>query len=136
MGQDWHLAGVDTLVGSTPGYLYLTGGGATVVQAVNRLTGSIDWTWDANEERRNEQLTSGVRSGDVARVTSLVSYQDESDRNRSLFVIDENGVVVAYRFFGFVPELPEAVGPTLPAHPKAEKADKAAEKPAEEAKPQ
>ena len=128
MGQDWQLTGVDSLVGSTPGYLYLTGGGSTVVQAVNRETGSVDWTWDANEERRNEQLATGVRSGDVARVTSLVPYQDENDRDRSFYAIDEHGVVVAYRFFGFVPELVQAAGPTLPVHPKADKADKPADK--------
>lgn len=121
MGLDWHLAGIDTLVGSTPGYLYVTAGASAEVKAVNRETGAIDWSWDAAEERRNEQLASGKRSGDVATVTGLISYQDPTDLNRSFYVIDEDGGVVAYRFYGYVPDSAEPVATQVPEAQKDEK---------------
>lgn len=136
MGLDWHLAGIDTLVGSTPGYLYVTTGASTEVKAVNRATGAIDWSWDAQEERQNEQLAAGKRSGELAKVTSLISYQDPTDLNRSFYVIDEKGGVVAYRFYGYVPDSAEPVAAQAPTKPeKAEKPAKA-DKPADAAAPQ
>ena len=105
MAQDWHLPGVDTLVGSTPGILYVTTGASTEIKAVNRTSGTVEWTWDAQEERTAEQLGRGVKKGDLAKVSKILSYQDPTDTNRSFFVIDEAGTVVAYRFYGYVPEV-------------------------------
>ena len=122
MAQDWHLPGVDTLVGSTPGMLYVTIKGSTEIKAVNRSSGAIEWTWDAQEERTAEQLGRGVKKGDLAKVSKILSYQDPTDTNRSFFVIDESGTVVAYRFYGYVPEAAtaEAPAPTLaPKQPAA-----------------
>jgi outer membrane protein assembly factor BamB len=122
MGQSWHLPGVDTLVGSTPGVLYVTTGSGTEVKAVNRLTGTVEWTWDVQEERTAEQLGRGVKKSDLVKVSKILSYQDPTDTNRSLFVIDESGTVVAYRFYGYVPEAvaPEGAASTLaPKQPAA-----------------
>jgi outer membrane protein assembly factor BamB len=119
MAQDWHLPGVDTLVGSTPGFLYVTTGSSTEIKAVNRATGTVEWTWDAQEERTAEQLGRGVKKRDLATVSKVLAYQDPTDTNRSIFVIDEAGTVVAYRFYGYVPETgiaaPDSTGAAKPA---------------------
>lgn len=122
MAQDWHLPGVDTLVGSTPGILYVTTGASSEIKAVDRDSGTVEWTWDAQEERTAEQLGRGVKKGDLAKVSKILSYQDPTDTNRSFFVIDESGTVVAYRFYGYVPEAvaAEVPAPTLaPKQPAA-----------------
>jgi outer membrane protein assembly factor BamB len=134
LGLEWQLAGVDTLVASTPGYLYATAGNSTVVQAINRQKGVVDWTWDVNAERRAEQLASGIRPGQVVDVNRLLSYQDPTDANRSIFAIDERGGVVAYRFFGYVPDSAVVAEPVASTPMKGEKADKG-EKPAKPAAP-
>ena len=130
MGLAWQATGVDTLVSSTPGYLYATASGSTVVQAINRQKGVVDWTWDVQAERRAEQLAAGVRPGQVADVSRLLSYQDPTDANRSIFAIDEAGGVVAYRFFGYVPDSAVVAEPVVAAPQKGEKADKPAAPPA------
>lgn len=106
MGAAWHLANVDRLVCSTPGHFYLTAAKSALVQAVDRVTGAVSWTWDVAEERAAEQLAAGVKAKDIVPLSSLIEYVDPTEMNRSVFAVEDNGVVVAYRFFGYVP--PEA----------------------------
>ena len=125
MAIDWHLPGVDRLVASTPGQLYVTNGD-TLVKAVDRSTGAIVWSWDVAQEYAAEQSAQGVKGGDQARIANLITYLDSTDSNRSIYAVDERGGVVAYRFFGYVPDQPtESASVTMPGK-KAVKADAAA----------
>ena len=101
MGPAWHLPAVDRMVCSTPGHFYLTAGNSMVVQAVDRSSGVVEWTWDVAAERTAEQQAAGVR--DISPLSQLIQYVDPTEQNRSIFAVDANGVVVAYRFFGYVP---------------------------------
>jgi hypothetical protein len=97
MAVDWRCAGFDVLVGSTPEYLYGTKTGSTVIQALNRRTGVVDWTWDpASETVPNRD----GKPAEQAPVAHLVSYQDPADEMRSLVVIRTDGTVQTHRFFG------------------------------------
>lgn len=125
MAIDWHLSGVDRLVASTPGQLYVTAGDTTVIKAVDRTTGVVGWSWDVAQERAAEQTAQGVRANDQAKITSLITYQDPNDTNRSIYALDDRGGVVAYRFFGYVPEQP-VMAEAAPQMKKAEKAPKPA----------
>ncbi len=125
MGPAWHLPAVDRLVCSTPGHLYMTVGESSLVQAVERSSGTVEWTWDVALERAAERHVAGIAARDAKTPLKLVEYIDPTELNRSIFAIDGDGMVVAYRFFGYIP-----------LEPKAEMApDKAAEKAAEK-KPQ
>lgn len=141
LGQRWSVPGLNTLVSSTPAYLYATDG-SPVISAVNRDSGVVDWRWDVNAERLAEQQAAGVRR--PAKVAQLLAYQDPTDLNRSVFAIDEKGGVVSYRFFGFVPgdHLPVASGDVTPVVKakggKAKEGEAPAEipaKPGKESKP-
>lgn len=114
MALDWHVPGVDRLVASTPGQLYVTNGD-TLVKAVDRKTGAIAWSWDVAQEYATEQAAQGVNGGDQARIKTLITYHDTTDTNRSIYAIDERGGVVAYRFFGYVPD--QATAPAAPTMP-------------------
>ncbi len=121
MALSWHLPGVDRLVASTPGQLYVTAGD-TVIKAVDRATGTIGWSWNVADERAAEQTARGVRPDQQVKIANLISYHDQADTNRSVYVVDDHGGVVAYRFFGFVPDQPTAATTiTMPA----KKSDKA-----------
>lgn len=124
MGPAWHLPAVDRLVCSTPGQLYVTAGASSLVQAVDRATGTVAWTWDVAEERAAEQQATGAKASSVVPLASLIQYVDPTELNRSIFSIDENGVVVAYRFFGYVPPEPVTAEVQAPSKPKADKAEK------------
>ena len=135
MGSAWHLPAVDRLVCSTPGHLYLTAGESTLVQAVERATGTIEWTWDIAIERAAERRTAGITLRDARTPLKLVEYVDPAEMNRSIFAIDGDGIVVAYRFFGYIPPTaskgqaaPELSADKAPA--KTAKAEEAAPVPA------
>jgi outer membrane protein assembly factor BamB len=135
MSKDWFIPDMTALVSSTPDHIYLMKPDSTVVHAVNRVNGKIDWAWDLNQGRK--------RGREVAHVTQ---YQDPSDLNRSIYTVDEDGQVDAFRLFGYKPKdrvamattLRHVVEPARNATPaKAEKAEAAPaeEKPAEEETP-
>ena len=126
MGSAWHLPAVDRLVSSTPGHLYLTTGESSLVQAVERSTGTVEWTWDVALERAAERHQAGISLRTPAPL-KLVEYIDPTELNRSIFAIDGDGIVVAYRFFGYIPS--EAKDAKAEAAP-----DKAVEK-ADDKKP-
>ena len=130
MGLAWHLPAVDRLVCTTPGHFYLTSGDSSVVQAVDRSSGVVEWTWDVAAERKAEQQATGVRDNDVSPLAKLVPYVDPTETNRSIFAIDANGMVVAYRFFGYVPNEPGATFAEPPATEKKAKAPAAPVAPA------
>jgi hypothetical protein len=87
---DWFVPGASALVCSTPEHLYVMSEDSWVVSAVDRVSGEVDWAWDLNSGR------SGGR--EVAHVTQ---YQDPTDLNRSIYTIDDDGRVDAYRLFGY-----------------------------------
>ncbi len=126
LGIDWRRPAFERLIGSTPEYLYGAAKESSLVQALNRRTGRIDWTWDA------------AAVFPRATLAHLVTYQDPRDRLRSLFAIDEDGHVVAHRFFGSVPSDRDApsdepapvAAPVMPAGHAKPKADAAAPAPA------
>ncbi len=131
MAIDWHLPGVDRLVASTPGQLYATSGDSTVIQAIDRTTGTVGWTWDVAQERAAEQTVQSIKGADQAKITHLITYADPTDTNRTIYALDSGGGVVAYRFFGYVPEQPAAAESVAMPTKKADKAAKpAAEAPA------
>jgi hypothetical protein len=122
MAQDWHFPGATRLVGSTPQHLFVTSRDSTEILAVRRDTGKVEWSWNCAEER------SG--STDV----NLTEYQDPSDLNRSLYTYDSSGKVIAYRFFGYVPNSADVVADQARKIAPPDK-DKAAAAPAAPAAP-
>jgi outer membrane protein assembly factor BamB len=93
----WSVADVDRLVSSTPNQLFVTrAANPNRILAVNRESGAVDWHWDINGDRAGGEGRYG-RGGPVAHMTE---YQDPSDDVRSIFTVDDNGYVVAYRLFG------------------------------------
>lgn len=88
LGVEWRRPSFERLVGSTPEYLYGTTAGSFLVQALNRRTGRIDWTWDAASVFPRSSLEH------------LLTYQDPRDRLRSIIAIDDEGKVVVHRFLG------------------------------------
>ncbi|MBA3708748.1 MAG: PQQ-like beta-propeller repeat protein [Planctomycetes bacterium] len=117
LAQDWHFPGVTRLVSSTPQHLYMTYPDSTLVMAIRRDNGSLDWAWDCAEERGGGKKAS--------RVTLITEYQDPSDLNRSIYTCDDSGRVISYRFFGFVPRSDNtrvADKPQKEAMPKSRKA--------------
>lgn len=90
MSQRFFVPGVTKLVSSSPEYLYLMRDNSSVVQAVNRTTGGTDWAWDLNAGH-------GEKAAKVAQVTEFIDPQDYS---RSLFTVDSNNKLVAYRLYG------------------------------------
>jgi outer membrane protein assembly factor BamB len=83
------VPGVTRLVSSSPEHLFLMGEGSTVVQAVNRSTGTTDWVWDLNDGRSSKE-----------EVTQVTTYADPSDFNRSVFTIGADNRIHAFRLFG------------------------------------
>jgi outer membrane protein assembly factor BamB len=137
LGIDWFASGIDHLVASTPDYLFGTSGGSSVVYAINRGTGHVDWSWDVNEQHRlyrNEQGKVEPRN-----VAFISEYQDPSDLNRSIYTIDDTGHVIAYRVYGDKPGDPLSgdrvrIKSTKPAAAPADAdAKPAADKPAADA---
>jgi outer membrane protein assembly factor BamB len=126
MGQDWHFPGVTRIVCSTPQHLFLSYPNSTVVLAVRRDNGELEWAWDAAEERGGGKK--------AARVNLITEYSDPTDLDRTIFTADDHGEVIAYRWFGYVPDsdstAPVARGAAVTA-PKGKKKDAA---PADEAK--
>lgn len=118
LSKAFFVPGATRLVSSTPEHLYITCGASTVVQAINRRTGATDWAWDLNDGRKDKVL-------------QVTAYQDPTDQNRSIFTVDEQNRVVAYRLFGYKPK-DQAIAGVKPAAPVAPKGDKA-EAPAAEA---
>ena len=93
----WTLAGVDTLVGTTPAHLFLTGKARPgEVLTVDRKTGQILWRIDVAQERRSGGMAS-------VPITHVTTYSDPLDVNRSIYAADANGHLTAYRFLGYVP---------------------------------
>ncbi|HYE04894.1 MAG TPA: PQQ-binding-like beta-propeller repeat protein [Planctomycetota bacterium] len=106
----WFYPGVTRLVSSTPEHLYVTTTNSSLVQAVNRSTGKLDWAWKLDEGR-------GKRiGGDIVHVSQ---YQDPNDLNRSIYTVDGDGQVVAYRLFGYLPKDRVAAMSGKPAAPAA-----------------
>lgn len=87
LGERWFLQGIDEIVGSSPGRLYVTRSDSTVVLAVDRHTGGVDWHWDVQEARDNP-------------IVHITPYVDPADKVRAIVTVDEAGKVVAYRLFG------------------------------------
>ena len=130
LSKGWFIPGATRLVSSTPEHLYVTRGNTTVVEAINRVSGAVDWAWDLNDGRKDKE-----------RVAHLTTYFDPTDQNRSIFTVDARNVVHAYRLFGYKPKegssAPAAVKPVVkPALPAeaAPAADAPAEPAAEPAK--
>lgn len=116
--QEWYLPNADTLVSSTPQYLYVTTSTApNRVLAVSRTTGRIDWQLDLAAEQGKAPAY-------------LASYHDRSDRLRMIITGAADGRVVTYRFFGYVPQVDngKAADTRIEAKPAPAKADKAAAK--------
>ena len=119
--QEWYLPKAETLVASTPQYLYLTTSTAPHrVLAVNRATGRVDWQVDLAAEQE-------------AAPAYVAGYHDRTDQLRMMITADADGRVVTYRFFGYVPA-PDTAKPAAkpatsedaPVDAKPGKADKKA----------
>ncbi len=126
----WHVPAVNHLVSSTPQHLFCTAGNSSVVLAIRRTDGHIDWAWDAAEDRLGKDKH--------ANLSSITEYQDQRDALRAIITCDDKGGVIAYRFYGYVPrnanealvaapapeEMPldENGNPEMPAMPKSHKA--------------
>jgi len=144
VAKGWFLPGATRLVSSTPDHLYVMKATGTVVHAVNRGTGKVDWAWDVNSH--GEQMVDGKVIRKIGgKAAHIVEYHDPTDGNRSLFAIDDKGQVVAYRFFGYRASDKAKIGggvqPMPSAKPRATTVDvpkkaptKTAPKPAAEAK--
>jgi hypothetical protein len=126
LGLDWHFPGANKLVCSTPQHLFLTYPDSTVVLAVRRDSGQLEWAWDCDEER------AGGHGKDATHVEHITEYADPTDLNRSIFTVDSKGQVIAYRWFGYVPDIdstaPVAQAPGNVPMPKSKK-EKAEAKP-------
>ncbi len=124
LGVAWRHPGTPSLVASTPQHLFVKDTDSTSVQALNRASGTVDWTWDLNEER----AVSKDRDAALAVVTE---YQDATDQSRTIYTVDGKGLVMAYRYFRYVPPSAVAAAPTM----KAAAAPKAAVEAAPAAEP-
>jgi len=102
-------------VASTPQHLFVKDADSTVVQALSRASGAVDWTWDLNEER----AASKDKDAALALVTS---YQDATDQSRTIYTVDGKGLVMAYRYFRYVPPSLEVASPMSKATPAAKAA--------------
>ncbi len=80
------------MLGSTPLHFMLGDARQDVVWAVHRGTGKIEWTWN---------LTSGWPKGGT--VEHVVSQHDRTDQLRGVIAVDEQGNVLAFRMYGFIP---------------------------------
>ncbi len=119
----WHVAEVGAMAASSPEHLFVTDRAKpTVVKAISRSRGTVDWTWDADGERKAEAKEQG-RSQPTVRF--LLDYQDPQDQNRTFYVFDDQHQVVAYRF----------LGPVLPGAPEGTTGSLAPETPAAGAAP-
>lgn len=87
MGEAWFKPGLTRIVGSSPNRLYATRPDSSVVLAVDRKSGDIDWHWDVNDEI----------DGDVAHIAS---YVDPTDVVRAIVTVDEEGLMTTFRLFG------------------------------------
>ncbi len=105
MGLEWHCPGVSRLIGSTPMHLFMTFPDSTTLLAVRRDSGEIEWAWNLNEERAKDRP-----------IAFVTEYQDPADGDRTIYTSDEDGNVIAYRFFGYVPPSPEAPPPGAAEH--------------------
>ncbi len=141
LAEEWNVPGITRLVGSNPQYLFATAPDSTVIQAIDRSSGQVAWTWDANEEHRNYLNESGRVEHRTCRF--IAEYQDATDTESAIYTADETGHVIAYRVFGDKPGDPLTGGKIMtrdllkaekPADTGAKKAD-GAEKPAADAKP-
>ena len=117
LGKGWFVPGATRLVSSTPEHLYVTRGTITVVEAINRLSGVVDWAWDLNDGHKDKD-----------RVVHVSAYLDPTDLNRSIFTVDARNVMHAHRLFGYKPK--EGSSAPMTAKPAAAKPDQAAPKPA------
>lgn len=104
LAQAFFVPGAKQLVSSTPDHLYVTRGDPTLVEAVNRRTGTIDWAWQLNAERKGGE-----------KIVAVTAYHDPTDLDRSIFTIEAADRIVAYRQFGWKP----APGTSAPAAPVA-----------------
>lgn len=94
---DWSVRNIDRLVSSSPRHLFVTRPGQTDrVVAINRRTGVVDWHWDIDRDRAGGDGSMG-RGG---RTQHIIDYQDPRDAQRSIFTVDADGYIVAYRLFG------------------------------------
>ena len=87
LAQDWFLPGVAETVASSPGRIYAMRENSSVLLAIDREVGKIDWHWDiqADHERR---------------VVDITPYHDPSDEVRAVVVFDDTNEITAYRLFG------------------------------------
>lgn len=115
LGVAWRHPGTPSLVASTPQHLFVKDADSTVVQALSRASGAVDWTWDLNEER----AASKDKDAALALVTS---YQDATDQSRTIYTVDGKGLVMAYRYFRYVPPSAEVAAPMSKATPAAKAA--------------
>lgn len=89
LATDWFLPGFTTLVGSSPGHLYLTRLNSSVIVAIDRETGKPDWHWDLNDGLTGQQ-----------QLAHLSTYQDATDDLRVIVTADHTGLLKVYRLFG------------------------------------
>jgi hypothetical protein len=136
LGQDWFLPGPSRLVTSTPLHLLVSNEQQTLLWAVHRGTGQVEWLWDLDKGWPNHP------QGKPAKVDHVVATVDPRDELRTVIAADESGKVYAFRALGFIPT-PEqqATGVTSraiankAAAPKDAKDDKAPAKPAKDKAP-
>ncbi len=97
LAKEWYVAEVDRLVSSSPRHLYVVNSeDPSMVHALNRKTGRFEWRWEIDADRAGGQGMYG-RGGPVDQITT---YQDPDDLNRSIFTVDKDGYIVAYRLYG------------------------------------
>lgn len=97
MGQDWYVPGARRLLASTPLHMLVSGVDRSLIWAVHRGTGKVEWTWELTKS------WPGSAEGRTAKIDHVVAYQDRSDALRTLIAVDETGYCAGFRVFDFVP---------------------------------
>ena len=97
MGLAWYLPGARHLLASTPLELLVSDLDRSLVWAVHRGTGKVEWTWDLAKG------WPGSSEGKPVRIDHVVSYQDRGDSLRTLIAVDERNYCAGFRVFDFVP---------------------------------
>lgn len=87
LAEDWFIPGITRVVASSPDRLYAHREHSSVILAIDRRSGEIDWHWNVQDDHQE-------------RIVDITPYHDPTDEIRAIIVLDATGKLTTYRLFG------------------------------------